>query len=149
MTDAPQPQSAFRAILGNRLVQVLAAIAALIAIVGEGAIVYTNIQKAQTEAETARNAQERQKAEAAIATQKAEIELQAARNAEILKRAEAQKMQAEAEIARINIAKAKSDADKAASGAAILRPLVPRPGETQSDYTQRDYNRMMKNLGLQ
>jgi hypothetical protein len=93
MTDATQP-SALRAVIGNRYGQVLAAIAAVVAIVGEGAIVCTNIQKSQIETETTGNAQERPKAEA--------------------------------EIARISIAKAKSDADKAASGAAILKAL-PNP----------------------
>jgi hypothetical protein len=151
MTDAPQQQSAFRALLGNRLVQVLAAIAALIAIVGEGAVVYTNIQKAQIELEakrnaeklkaaeadklaaeaaaakeTAANAKERQAAEAKLATQKAEIELQAARNAERLKAAEAAKMEADAAISRNNIAKSAAEADTAQSQAAVAKEASGR-----------------------
>jgi hypothetical protein len=99
MADQSQP-SAFRALLGNRILQVLAVIAAAIAIVGEGAVVYTNIQKAQIELEGARNAKVLKSAEANLATEKAKVEQQAARNAEELKSAEAKLATQKAEIER-------------------------------------------------
>lgn len=97
-----KPQSAFRAILGNRVVQAIAVTAALLAVTGEAVLLYTNIQKAQIERQGARNAEILKGAEATLAAQKAEVERQAANNAAMLKLAEALQKQAEAAIAAAN-----------------------------------------------
>ena len=75
-------------LLRNRFVQVLAFVAAVLAVAGEGIVVYTNAQKAR-------------------------IELQSATNAADLKAAEARKMQAEADKARADAETARAMAENA------------------------------------
>ncbi|MFA5957814.1 hypothetical protein [Hyphomicrobium sp.] len=61
MTDQPSP---FRALLGSRILQFFAVLAAAIGIFGEGVVVFTNYENSKIQLETARNAERAQRAAA-------------------------------------------------------------------------------------
>lgn len=81
------------------LVKLILAVMLVMAIPAEGVLLYTQIQEATTKVATAKNARDRQLAEAELADQTAEVQLQIANNAAEQKKAEAEKLFAEARAA--------------------------------------------------
>jgi len=110
MTEQTSPITPVAAIFRSRIVQVAAAIAALLAIYVEGAAAFINTQKAIEAKAVADNAVLKQAAEGALAEQQARTALETARNAAERQRAEADKAEAEA-------IKAEADAKTAAQTA--------------------------------
>jgi hypothetical protein len=123
-----------KALLRNRLVQVMVVLAALIELYDTAALpAFTATQNARATRAVAENAALRQKAEAGLAEQKAINEGQVAKNAARKQRAEARKMTALAEKTRYESAIAKAISDFAG----IQAKFAAKAQEAQADLTKQ------------